>query len=181
MAHDMFRIDDEQPEAARQLHASIRKTLWDYEPLRATRPVLDISVRDGLVTLNGRVRTLAIKEISEYMLLRVPGIRAVRNELIADPEVVRAVADAIAADSELGPTCPIIEARDGVAVLAGEMPSEETAQRVVELAASVPNVVSVTSHLRVLPPKAVLATNGVAYGAANSSVAVATPEEPGAA
>lgn len=181
MAHDMIRFEDEQLEAERQLRASIRKTLWDYEPLRATRPVLDISVRDGLVTLHGRVRTSAIKEISEYMLLRVPGIRAVRNELIADPEVVRAVADAVAADPELGPTCPIIEAREGVVVLAGEMPTDDIARRVVELAASVPNVVSVTSHLRVLPPRAVLATNGVAHEATNGAVAVVSPEEPGSA
>ena len=69
--------------------------------------------------LQGRVRTSAIKEIAEFLLLRVPGIRAVGNELISDPEVVRAVADAIAADPELGPTCPIIESRDGVVILVG--------------------------------------------------------------
>jgi osmotically-inducible protein OsmY len=166
MAHDMFRFDDDLPEADRHLLVSIRKTLWNYEPLRATRPVLDISVREGLVRLRGRVRTSAIKEIAEFLLLRVPGIRAVGNELISDPEVVRAVADAIAADPELGPTCPIIESRDGVVILAGTMPSEDLARRVVDVAASVPTVVSVNNVLRVAPPQVVVAVGGSANGAA---------------
>jgi osmotically-inducible protein OsmY len=169
MAHDMFRFDDELPEEDRHLYASIRKALWDYEPLRATRPVLDISVRDGLVRLQGRVRTLAIKEISEYLLLRIPGIRAVANDLVADPEVVRAVADAFASDSELGPACPIVEVRDGIVILAGQLPSEELAQRAVEVALSVPSVVSVTTHLRVMPPQVV----AVAATSTNGAVAVA--------
>lgn len=172
MAHEIFRFDDELPDEDRHLYASIRKALWDYEPLRATRPILDISVRDGLVRLQGRVRTSAIKEISEYMLLRIPGIRAVANDLVADPEVVRAVADVIAADPELGPACPIIEVRDGVVILAGELPSEELARRAVEVAASVPNVLSVTSHLRVMPPRVV----AVAAPSSNGAVAVATED-----
>ena len=173
MAHDMFRFDDDLPDAERHLLVSIRKTLWNYEPLRATRPILDISVREGLVRLQGRVRTSAIKEIAEFLLLRVPGIRAVGNELISDPEVVRAVADAIAADPELGPTCPIIESRDGVVILAGTMPSEDLARRAVELATSVPTVVSVNNALRVSPPQVVVAVGG----SANGAVAVAEADE----
>jgi osmotically-inducible protein OsmY len=173
MAQDMFRFDDDLPEAERHLLVSIRQTLWAYEPLRATRPILDISVRDGLVRLQGRVRTSAIKEIAEFLLLRIPGIRAVSNDLISDPEVVRAVADAIAADPELGPTCPIIESRDGVVVLAGTMPSEELSRRVAEVAAAVPTVVTVNNVLRVLPPQAVV----VAHTSANGAVAVASADE----
>jgi osmotically-inducible protein OsmY len=173
MAQDMFRFDDDLPEAERHLLVSIRKALWDYEPLRATRPILDISVRDGLVRLQGRVRTSAIKEIAEFLLLRIPGIRAVGNDLVSDPEVVRAVADVIAADPELGPTCPIIESRDGVVILAGTMPSDDLARRAVEVAASVPTVISVNSVLRVLPPQAVV----VAHTPANGAVAVAPADE----
>jgi len=169
MAQEMFRFDDDLPEAERHVLVAIRKTLWEYEPLRATRPVLDISVRDGLVMLQGRVRTLAIKEISEFLLLRIPGIRAVRNDLIADPEVVRLVADAFAEDPEVGPACPIVECRDGVVVLAGQVPSEELARRAVDIAAAVPTAVSVVSHIRVVPiivPAPVVATNGAVAVAA---------------
>jgi osmotically-inducible protein OsmY len=160
MAQEIFQIDDDLPEADRHVLNAIRKVLLDYEPLRATRPVLDVAVRDGLATLHGRVRTSAIKEIAELLVLHLPAVRAVRNDLIADPEVVRAVADAFAADAAVGPACPIVDARDGVVILVGDMPSEELARRAVEVATSVPLVASVTSHLRVVPPEPAVSTNG---------------------
>src|SRR5262245_14245363 len=172
MAQEIFPIADDLPEADRRVLNVIRKTLLDYEPLRATRPILEVTVREGLVHMRGRVRTSAIKEIAELLVHRLPPVRAVRNELVADPEVVRAVADAFAADPELGPACPIVDARDGVVILVGEMPSEELARRAVDVATSVPLVSSVTSHLRVAPPSPVHSTNG--------AVAVATADEGGA-
>lgn len=171
MAQEIFPIDDDLPEADRRVLNVIRKTLLDYEPLRATRPILEVTVHEGLVHLRGRVRTSAIKEIAELLVLRLPQIRAVRNDLIADPEVVRAVADAIAADSELGPACPIVDARDGVVILLGDLPSDELARRAVDVATAVPLVSSVTSHLRVVPPAPAHSTNG--------AVAVATAGERG--
>ena len=36
-AEEMFRAADDLPVADRQLLTAIRKTLWGYEPLRATR------------------------------------------------------------------------------------------------------------------------------------------------
>ena len=160
MAQEIFPIDDDLPEADRRVLNVIRKTLLDYEPLRATRPILEVTVHEGLVHMRGRVRTSAIKEIAELLVHRLPPVRAVRNELIADPEIVRAVADAFAADPDLGPACPIVDARDGVVILIGEMPSEELARRAVEVATAVPLVSSVTSHLRVAPPALAHATNG---------------------
>src|SRR5262245_13195216 len=91
MAHEIIRLADDLPEADRHLLELIRKTLLDYEPLRATRPVLDVTINQGLVTLAGRVRTSAIKEIAELLVHQLAGVRAVRNDLVADPEVVRAV------------------------------------------------------------------------------------------
>jgi len=173
MAQEIFPIDDDLPEADRRVLNVIRKTLLDYEPLRATRPILDVTVHEGLVYMRGRVRTSAIKEIAELLVHQLAPVRAVRNELIADPEVVRAVADAFAADPDLGPACPIVDARDGVVILIGDVPSDELARRAVEVASSVPLVASVTSHLRVAPPVAIHTTNG----SANSAVAVATAEE----
>ena len=169
MSQEIFPIDDDLPEADRRVLNVIRKTLLDYEPLRATRPILEVTVHEGLVHLRGRVRTSAIKEIAELLVLRLPPVRAVRNELIADPEIVRAVADAFASDPEVGPCCPIVDARDGVVILIGEMPSEEVARRAVEIVTAVPQVSSVTSHLRVVTPAPVHSSNG--------AVAVATADE----
>jgi osmotically-inducible protein OsmY len=160
MAHEIIRLDDDLPEADRPLLELIRKVLLDYEPLRATRPVLDVTLEGGLVHLQGRVRTSAIKEIAELLVLHIQGVRAVRNDLVADPEVVRAVADAFAADPAIGPACPIVEARDGVVILVGDVPSESVARRALEIASNMPLVASVTSHLRVATPVLAHSTNG---------------------
>jgi osmotically-inducible protein OsmY len=173
MAHEIIRSDDDLPEADRHVLNVIRKTLLAYEPLRATRPVLNVSIREGLVHLQGRVRTSAIKEIAELLVHQLDAVRAVRNELIADPEVVRAIADAFAADSEVGPACPIVDVRDGVAILIGDVPSEEVARRAIDLASAVPLVEAVTSHLHVGPPALAHSTNG--------AVAVATADDRGPA
>jgi osmotically-inducible protein OsmY len=174
MAHEIIRLDDDLPEADRPLLELIRTVLLNYEPLRATRPVLDVTLESGLVTLAGRVRTSAIKEIAELLVHQIPAVRAVRNHLVSDPEVVRAVADAIAADPEIGPTCPVIEARDGVVILVGDVPSEAAARRAIEIAMDVPLVASVTSHLRVAVPALAHSTNGV-----NGTTAVVTADDRG--
>ena len=176
MAHDFIRLPDDLPDAERQLLDLVRKTLLAYEPLRATRPVLDVTINQGLVHLAGRVRTSAIKEIAELLVHQLPGVRAVRNDLVSDPEVVRAVADAFAADPEIGPACPIIEARDGVVILVGDVPSEAIARHALEIASAVPLVASVTSHLKVVVPALAHSTNG---HSTNGAVAVAPADERG--
>ena len=115
----------------------VRKALWGYEPLRASRPRLEVRVDSGRVTLSGRMRTLAMKEISEYLLRRLDGVHAVRNDVVADPEVVQAVADALAIDPELGPLCIRVDARDGDVILAGDVPSEAAANRALDVAGRV--------------------------------------------
>jgi osmotically-inducible protein OsmY len=160
MAHEIIRLDDDLPEADRPLLEQIRKVLLDYEPLRATRPVMDVTLEAGLVHLQGRVRTSAIKEIAELLVLHIQGVRAVRNDLVSDPEVVRAVADAFAADPEVGPACPIVEARDGVVILVGDVPSESVARRALEIASNVPLVASVTNRLDAAKPVLAHSTNG---------------------
>ena len=168
MAQEIFRVDDNLPEADRKVLTVIRKTLLNYEPLRATRPVLDVSVQEGLVHLEGRVRTSAIKEVAELLVVHLPQVRAVRNDLIADPEVVRSVADALAADPDLGPACLIVDCRDGEVILIGEVASEELRQRALTIVNALPTVGSVENHIRVAAPALAHATNGTANGVATA-------------
>jgi len=125
----------------------VRKALWTYEPLRATKPRLEVHVDSGRVTLRGRMRTLAMKEISEYLLRRLDGVNAVRNDVVADPEVIQAVADALATDPELGPLCIRVDARDGDVVLAGDIPDQGLADRALDVAGRVPVAERVGSRL----------------------------------
>lgn len=125
----------------------VRKALWNYEPLRASKPRLDVRVDGGRVELRGRMRTLAMKEISEYLLRRLDGVNAVRNDVVADPEVTQAVADALATDPELGPLCIRVDARDGEVVLAGDVPNETVADRAIDVASRVPVAERVGSRM----------------------------------
>jgi osmotically-inducible protein OsmY len=134
-------------EADKRLFLELRRRLWDYEPLRASHPDLDLEVTHGMVLVRGRVRTLAMKEIVGYLCQRREGVTAVRNQLISDAEVEREVADALAADPELGPLCLRVDARNGVATLSGDLPRPELEARSVEVARSAPNVVDVMSEL----------------------------------
>ncbi len=136
----------------------VRRALWNYEPLRASKPRLEVGVDGGRVTLSGRMRTLAMKEISEYLLRRLDGVNAVRNDIVADPEVIQAVADALATDPELGPLCIRVDARDGDVVLAGDVPSDALADRAIDVASHVPVAERVGSRMIVRP------------GAANGSI-----------
>jgi osmotically-inducible protein OsmY len=164
VADELIRYHDDLPEADRALVLKIRDALWDYEPLRGTRPVLDVQVEDGRVRLAGRMRTLAMKEVVEYLLLRIEGIRAVRNDVVADPEVVRAVADAFAADDRLGPAGIRIEARDGEVTLTGSVPDESLIARAESVAMSVPLVASVENRVLAAPER-MPSANGTATAA----------------
>lgn len=140
-------------EADKRLFHEARRVLWEYEPLRATQPQLTLTVDQGVVRLAGRVRTLAMKDIAGYLLRRVPGVVRVENELVADTEVVRSVADTLAADPELAPLCLRVDARDGVATLSGDLPRAELEQRALDVARRAPLVRDVVSQLTVRPPE----------------------------
>lgn len=136
-----------EDEADRRLFLAVRRHLWEYEPLRATRPRLELDAHHGTVRVWGRVRTQAMKEIVGYLCGRAEGVAVVSNELVSDTELVRQVADALAADESLAPLCPRVDARDGVVTLSGELPSPELEARALEAARSVPDLADVVSEL----------------------------------
>jgi osmotically-inducible protein OsmY len=139
-------------EEDRGLFLELRGQLWEYEPLRATLPDFQLDVRHGTVWLSGRVRTLAMKEIVGYICKRADRVGVVENNLVSDTEVVRAVADALAADPELGPLCLRVDARDGVVTLSGDLPDAGLERRALEAARNVAVVQDVASELVVRPP-----------------------------
>lgn len=140
-------------EADKRLFHEARRVLWEYEPLRATHPQLNLTVEHGVVRISGRVRTLAMKEIASYLLRRLPGVVRVQNELLADTELVRRVADVLAADPDLGPLCLRVDARDGVVTLAGDIPHPELEERALAVARRTPEVLDVISQITVRPPQ----------------------------
>jgi osmotically-inducible protein OsmY len=137
----------------RKLYTRVRQTLWDYEPLRASHAEIFIDVDGWHVGLTGRVRTLPQKTIAEALVRRLPNVEAVTNALIADREVVMAVAEALAQDERTAPYVIRVEARHGVVTLRGDVPSDVTRRAAVELASGVETVAEVREALAIGGPE----------------------------
>ena len=133
----------------KKLYSRVRRVLWDYEPLRASHAEIFIDMEPDGVQLRGRVRTLPQKIIAEMLVQRMTDVGSVTNALIADPEVVRAVADALAQDERTAPYVIRIDSRHGIVTLRGEVPSEAVQNAAIEVATQVPLVSSVRSQLAV--------------------------------
>jgi osmotically-inducible protein OsmY len=147
-----------------RLLLALRRVLWDYEPLRATRAPLVLDVQDGRVRLEGRTRTEALRVIAGYLVSFVPGVVAVDNAIVSDDQVIRAVADALAADPLTAPHVIRVSARYGEVTLAGEVTSAEAEARAVELARAVPGVTEVRSDLARVRPEDVASAAAVQRG-----------------
>jgi osmotically-inducible protein OsmY len=131
----------------RRIYSRVRRTLWDYEPLRASHAEIFIDVDGGAVRLRGRVRTLPQKIIAAALVERMSEVESVTNELIADPEIVRQVVDALAADTRTAPYVIRVESRHGVVTLRGEVPNEAALLAAGEITSSIASVGSVRNQL----------------------------------
>jgi len=127
----------------KKTYSRVRRVLWDYEPLRASHAEIFIDVDGDQVRLRGRVRSLPQKLIASGIVARMPEVGGVVNELIADPEIVRAVADALAQDERTAAYVLRVDARHGVVTLRGEVPSQAVQDAAMAIAASVPTVATV--------------------------------------
>ena len=146
----------------KKLYSRVRRVLWDYEPLRASHAEIFIDIEPDGVQLRGRVRTLPQKIIAEMLVQRMSDVGAVTNALIADPEVVRAVADALAQDERTAPYVIRVDSRHGIVTLRGEVPSEAVQTAAIEVATGVQLVSSVRNQL-------------VISGATRPAIALARP------
>jgi osmotically-inducible protein OsmY len=131
----------------KKLYSRVRRVLWDYEPLRASHAEIFIDVGSDGVQLRGRVRTLPQKIIAEMLVQRIADVGSVTNALMADPEVVRAVADALAQDERTAAYVIRVDSQHGVVMLRGEVPSEEVQRAAIDVATQVALVGSVRNQL----------------------------------
>ncbi len=136
----------------KKLWGRVRKTLWEYEPLRASHASIDIEVQGRNVRLVGRVRTLPQKIVAEALVKRLPEVEMVSDELISDTEVVRAVADTLARDPRTAPYVVRVDSRHGVVSLEGQVPNEKTRTATLQVAARAPFVALVRDKLTVGGP-----------------------------
>jgi len=153
----------------RRIYTRVRRVLWDYEPLRASHAEIFIDVQGSDVRLRGRVRTSPQKLIAGALVDRVPDTGMVVNDLIADPDVVRDVANALAQDARTAPYVLRVDSRHGIVTLRGEVPNESVVQAATDIATAVPTVTSVRMQL---------ATGGEGYPAVALSRPSRVADEP---
>jgi osmotically-inducible protein OsmY len=131
----------------KKLYTRVRRVLWDYEPLRASHAEIFIDVDGGGVRLHGRVRTLPQKLIAAMLVERMADVGTLTNDLIADPDVVRDVASALAQDERTAAYVIRVDSKHGIVMLGGEVPTPDVQQAAIDIAASVPDVLTVRSRL----------------------------------
>ena len=141
--------DRELQRNEKKLYTRARRVLWDYEPLRASHAEIYIDIEGDEVLLRGRVRTEPQKLIAGMLVERMPEVSSVVNELIADPDVIRSVADALAQDERTAAYVIRVEARHGVVTLRGEVASDAVKEAATAIASAVPIVATVRNQLTV--------------------------------
>jgi osmotically-inducible protein OsmY len=148
--------DRELERGEKKVYSRVRRVLWDYEPLRASHAEIFIDVDGSSIRLRGRVRTSPQKLIAGMLVERMADVGAVTNDLIADPDVIRSVADALAQDERTAAYVIRVDARHGIVTLSGEVPSADVQQAAIDIASGAPLVLTVRDKLTIggqsLPP-----------------------------
>ncbi len=131
------------------LALSVRQTLMQYTPLRASGMGIQVEAKSGTVVLSGIVRSRATKETLEQMARRVRGVSAVENRLTVDEDVEVAVAQALAADARtrLGFPGILVGVVYGMVFLKGSVASAEIKNAAGEIAAKIQGALRVSNGL----------------------------------
>jgi hyperosmotically inducible protein len=131
------------------LKLSVEEALKAYSPLRISRPEITVTTVDGVVTLTGYVSSVSMKGMASVLAGSVDGVSEVVNELLADPDLERSVALALAQD-ERTRSLPIrVRSEIGHVQLQGQVPGEEIAETALAIAQAVDGPKRVSSAMRV--------------------------------
>ncbi len=132
--------------------------LWEdvHEALLLAEPTsvsdIKITVEDGVVVLEGVVRTEVAKQLAPTIVGAVPGVKRVISRLVSDTELQIRVAAAITADPRFRRCGPIrVESFLGNVRLQGRVPSAEHKVLAEQVARQVPGVKAVINELTVGP------------------------------
>jgi len=123
------------------VRADVWARLWQDPTTRALeRSALKLEVHNAEVFLLGHVTTVTHRRQMAELASRARGVKAVHNLLVADPDLVTDVAQALAADARTRPYIILVGAFHGWIHLGGEVPDVETRAAVEQVAARVTRV-----------------------------------------
>ncbi len=124
--------------------------LWSEQGLRTTTADIEIQVQEGVVTLNGRVRTQLLRRQAERLARASLNGWQLQSNLIADDQIAMDLAARLAADPRTATANVRFELYLGVAYLSGTVNSDQQRAVVLELLNQAPHVVKVEDHLVVV-------------------------------
>lgn len=141
---DRFTVSDDD------LQAQIDDALWRYEPLRVLHAPLTAQVHGGEVTLAGVVPSRIIHRGVIEIVRRIPGIRAVHDQIVTDTDLDQAVTLALAQAPETRAWSADVQVavRNGIVQLVGIVPDAAASEAIARVAANVPGVRRVVNLLR---------------------------------
>jgi osmotically-inducible protein OsmY len=135
------------------LHTEVARGLAEEHKLVAFRFGIRVRVTNGVVTLEGNVRTPTQRYVAEQRVRTVPGVLAIRSRIIDDTTLAKAVASALAGEPETRQARLRVVSDLGRIHLTGDAASEAVRQRAIEVASSVPSVAAVeASTVRISAP-----------------------------
>ncbi len=133
--------------------AEVYQTLRRYAPIYTTKAPIQVEVIDGVATLRGVVVGAALCDMAEQLAAAVDGVKSVRNELLDDPAIERAIAWALAIQPHLRLLTNVVRLKSyrGVVTLAGSVSSQAHKETAEAVTRSVPGVRDVVNRLVVSP------------------------------
>ena len=138
----------DQAERDRELRSAVEQALWNDDVLRSVDlPVVEVAVEDETLTLRGHVVSPEHRMRAERAVRQVPGVHAVHNALVTNAELEMAVAQALARDPRTQHQPIRVRAFQGTVELLGTLASAQVRLAAEEVAASLPSVRSVVTHL----------------------------------
>jgi len=131
------------------IRADVERALWEHAPVHTHDSyTVGVTVSGGHAVLRGHTRTTADRLQIEQVTRTVPGVHSVTNTIIADGELVNAVAQAPANDPRLHGLRVFVRVTHGIVTLGGEVPGAEARRTAGEIAAGVPGVRRVVNEVR---------------------------------
>lgn len=133
--------------------AAVNALSWDS----AVPPKsVNLTIRDGWVTLTGNVEWRYQRDAAEYTVRRLYGVKGVTNSILVKPRVHIAdvktrIEDAFKRSAEVDAQHVRVEARDGQIVLSGTVRSLSERREAERAAWSAPGVTLVDDRIAVAP------------------------------
>jgi osmotically-inducible protein OsmY len=130
--------------------AAVLDALIDDDQIHADD--IDVKVRDGAVTLRGMVELPMQRDRAERVVLAVPGVTIVTNELgvwltVSADEVAERVTDALGATAVVGAEQITVDVVDNDVTLTGTVASPAHRDAALAAARTAPGVAEVHDHL----------------------------------